>query len=323
MVSREQQTRVFLVAILLLAWFHLPTRAAEPPAKPRFPALSNREAWDRLPRQDPPLPAWARILAGSLPQTTAAMLKLDHLHRVRNPLDARLRGKLRWVAAQEIGCDYSKRQAEGDLRRAGLSEQEVKKLGDLEGLPEAERTALEFARKLTRAASTVTDEEMAHLLEQHGPEQVVAMVHTLAHANFQDRIFLALGVKVEAGGPLPPLDIRFDPMNKPRLPAPKRPPWEKITEAKLTVPRVKVDWVEHDFASLQGLLEGQKKRRARIPMPGPEQLARLSAEQRKRYPGIVWSRVSMGYQPALTQAWFACMRTFQRETDLDPIFANT
>ena len=36
------------------------------------------------------------------------------------------------------------------------------------------------------------------------------VVHTLALANFQNRIVLALGIEVEANGPLPPFDPQLD-----------------------------------------------------------------------------------------------------------------
>ncbi len=94
----------------------------------RLPSLSNNDAWKLLPRAEPALPAWARTLIDSLPKTTALMLKLDYVHRVKNPLGQLLYGKLRWVAADAIGCAYSRRYAEADLRRAGITEVELKRL---------------------------------------------------------------------------------------------------------------------------------------------------------------------------------------------------
>src|SRR5206468_1577051 len=91
--------------------------------------------------------------------------------------------------------------------------------------------ALAFARKLSLAAHSVTDKEVEDLVERYGEERVVAMVHTLAHANFQCRIFLALDVRLEPGGPLPPLDMRLDPERSARVLAPPRPPWKETLEA--------------------------------------------------------------------------------------------
>jgi alkylhydroperoxidase family enzyme len=312
-----------IAAALALAGSAAPSRAG-PEDGPRFPALGDEEAWKRLPRERMALPAWARALAGSLPATAAAMLELDHLHRAASPLGPELYGKLRWAAADADGCVYSKRYAEADLRRAGLGDDDLKRLADdARGLPEAERVALAFARKLTRAAHTVSDEEVAELLRHHGPEKVVAIVHTLAYANFQDRLLLALGVEVEAGGPLPPLPVRFDPEARKQAAAPARPPWQEARGARADAPGAAPDWLDRGFADVQRALERQKGRAARIPPPGPERLARLPAELRARAGDIVWSRVSFGYQLALTRAWFDCLSAFQQEARLDPVFANT
>src|SRR5438034_9049536 len=97
--------RPLVVVALSLALFaacggwETPCGAAAPPPARRFPMLSQDDAWQRLPWQGPPLPAWARALAAALPRTTVAMLTLDHVHRARNPLGTVLAGKLRWTAA--------------------------------------------------------------------------------------------------------------------------------------------------------------------------------------------------------------------------------
>jgi alkylhydroperoxidase family enzyme len=296
--------------------------AAPPEEKPRFGALSNEDAWKRLPRQEPPLPAWARVLAESLPRTTALMLELDHVHRAQNPLGPVLSGKLRWVAADANRCDYAKRYAEADLRKAGLKDGDLKKLaGDHRDLPEPERAALAFARKLSLAAHTVSDDEVFALLRHFGPERTTAIVHTLAHANFQHRVFLALGVAVEPGGPLPPLETRFDQKGKPKVPP--RPPWEQARAAKAVSSDLRPDWLQRNLADVRKAVEGQKERSSRIPVPGPERLEKLPPEVKARYSRIVWSTVSMGYQPLLTKAWFDCMSAFQQEATLDRVFSNT
>src|SRR5207248_11389126 len=133
--------------------------------------------------------------AASLPRTTAAMLELDYLHRAKNPLDAQLRSKIRWVAAHANRCTYSEAVAAADLRRAGVTEAQIRALaGDGAEMPTAERAALAFARKMTLDAAGVTDAEVSQLLGQFGNEKFVAMVLLLAHANFQDRLLLTLGL---------------------------------------------------------------------------------------------------------------------------------
>src|SRR6516165_7018383 len=141
----------------------------------------DADVWAKLPRPiqsvNAPLPAWAKELASSLPKTTAAMLELDYLHRTKSPLDPKLRAKLRWVAAQVNGSAYGMSYALADLRRTGANEEEIRQLqGDPGQWPASERGALEFARKLTKEAYKVQDEEVADLRRRHGDASVVAMV---------------------------------------------------------------------------------------------------------------------------------------------------
>jgi hypothetical protein len=300
-----------------------PLPAAGPAAGPRLPLLDNDNAWERLPRANPPLPAWARTLAPSLPRATVAMLALDHTHRANNPLGPVLAGELRWAAADAMRCAYARRYAEADLRRAGWTDQDLRHLSaDPGALPAAERAAVAFARKLTLAGYSVTDAEVAELLQLHGPEKVVAMVHTLAHCNFQYRLFLALGVEVEDGGPLPPIDVQLDPVKRTRLAAPARVPWEEARAAKAAA-EGRPDWDERALSDLERAMGRQKERKSRIPMPSPEQLARIPPEGREQASRVVWTTVSAGYQPMLTKAWFDTGRAFQDDASMDRVFGNS
>src|SRR5205823_12362687 len=113
-----------VAAILALVLGAHQAAAALPPPG-RFPAADNDDAWARLPRENPPLPPWARVLVGPLPKTTARMLELDYLHREKNPLGPVLAGKLRWAAADALGCKFGVATAEADLRRAGLTDADL------------------------------------------------------------------------------------------------------------------------------------------------------------------------------------------------------
>ncbi len=297
-----------LCLLLALANLTSPAPRPEPPPAPRgpsFPVLGVAETWRRLPPAEAggggPLPLWARALAGPLPRTTAAMLELDDLLRERSSLPPELRGRLHWAAARADHCDYAEATALGDLRRAGVTE------ADADGLPARDRAALAFARKLTRAASTVTDEEVAELLDLFGPEQVVAIVLLIAHANFQDRLLLALGVPAEEDGPLPPVRVRFTdgpPGPRPRPPSREPSREGRVVDAEKVAPAT--DGL--DFSQLRAALERQRDRRPRITLPGQE-------------PGqINWGLVCRTYQPELAAAWSKCGHAYDAETDQDPVF---
>src|SRR5262249_13303442 len=158
----------------------------------RVPLLSDAEAWAALPDAEGPrgpLPAWARALAGVLPRTTAATLEADSVQRACSPLDPKLRAAVRWTAARAHRSPYGEAHALAALRRAGASDAEAAALrGGGRELPEADRLALEFARRLTLEADRVTDEEVAVLRKHHGDANAVALVQCVAYANFQDRL---------------------------------------------------------------------------------------------------------------------------------------
>jgi alkylhydroperoxidase family enzyme len=308
-----------------LAMLLLDRAAKAPPA--RVPVMKDADAWKRLPAAEKgggaALPAWARALAGAMPRTTAAMLELDYLHRARGPLDPKLRGKLRWVAAHANRCAYAEAYAAADLRRAGADEAAVKELaGDWATLPEKERAALAFARKLTLAADTVTDDEVKALIKTNGEKDFVAMVLLLAYSNFQDRLLLALGVSVEEGGPLPPAEVRFARAGEPPTVPARKAPEQPAKAARLPAAD---EWTPFDFAGLQSRLGQQRDRPGRIAVPSWEEVLRGLP---KDYPAnrptrIKWSLVCMGYQPELAMGWGACTRAFGQEAKQDRVFEES
>jgi alkylhydroperoxidase family enzyme len=261
---------------------------------------------------DKPLPAWARALAGPFPRTTAALLELDYLDRERGPLPSALRAQVRWAAANANRCAYAEATALGDLRRAGVSESDLRALVEgRDSLPAREKAVLAFARKLTRAASSVTDAEVAQLLEMYRAEQVVALVLLLAHANFQDRLLLALGLPPEEGGSLPPLPVRF----AEGAPGPRResssPPVRRPHPAPEISRPVDLERSVLDFSQLQAALEKQRSRRPRIALPSGD-------------PGqINWGLLCRTYQPERAAAWSKCGYACDLETDQNPIFTQS
>lgn len=313
--------RSLITPVLLCLTLTGAVSGAEPAAF--VPLLSDADAWTRLPRPvkggGQPLPAWARATADALPWTTAAMLELDHLHRVDSPLPARLRGMMRWAAASANRCPYTRTQALADLRRAGVPEADLDTLARApHALPPAERDAVRFAGKLTSAAYTVTDDEVAALVKAHGEATVVAMVQLLAYANFQDRLILSLGLGGHA--PRPPLAVTFPkrvagaaPTAPPRT-AVKPPPGPE-PPATITDP----EWRALDYDALQLRLADQRARRPRIRVPSADEVARRNPD-RPRAGRVQWSLVCAGYQPRLAQGWGNCTAAFRAEANQDRAF---
>lgn len=286
----------------------------------RFPALDRDSAWALIPRENPPLPAWAQVLVKPLPRTTGGMLELDRLHRADNPIGPVLAAKLRWLVADAMQCDYARASALADLKRSGASADEIRRV--VENKPSAgDKGLFAFARQITKAAYAITDSEFEELLKQFGPEKMTAIVHTLAFANFQNRIIMALGVKTEPESP-PPLGVKLDAKRRATVATPARPPWDRVTEAKpAKTYGAPAEWKEVGFAELEKNVDAQKTSKVRVPMPDPSRFSGLPPEVRRPAEAIVWTKVCMGYQPVMTQAWFNCLREFQQEAKMNRVFS--
>jgi alkylhydroperoxidase family enzyme len=312
-------------------------------AAAHVPVLTDAEAWRNLPPVKEGfgqhLPNWIRALAGSLPKTAAAMIDLDYVQRAESPLAPKLRAELRWMVAHANRCEYAKAYARADYVRAGGSPLDIDDLPRrLEGLPEAERLALQVVRLLTEAAYSLSDAQVARLVELYGEKNVMAIVLVAAYGNFQDRLLLGLGVQVEPDGPFPPVRVRFHKPPPPETPEPKKDaPTQKAQakpKRKLSPPAQnppilpeKVDdpeWTALPFEALRDRLKSQiARRQARISVPDsdtvrnnlPNGIPRPTKPIR-----IAWSRVTMGHQPRLSAAWSAGLRAFREESDLNPEF---
>ena len=305
------------LAILCLFLPAIAATGAPSEGETPFPLSNDDECWRNLPAIEKgggqPLPSWARALAGSMPRTTAALLRLDYVHRTNSPIDPKLRARMRWVAAHANRCAYAEDYAAFDARRAGLSEGELDALrrGDESTLSPAEKHALRFALKMTVDSSGVTDAEFAALVEDQGPKKSAAMVLMMAYANFQDRLLLCLGSLLESGGPKPPIEVVFVPEATPTKMLRPRPTQASALPKPTGKDLVEDDpeWASVSFAELERRLELQKQRTTRLPVPGWSDVERGLPPGFMRPSRIVWNQVCLGYVPELATAWETLMRT--------------
>lgn len=304
-------------------------------ASPRFPVLTDAEAWQRLPQParggGQPLPVWARVLSAELPRSTAAFLELDLAQRTRSPVAPGLRAGMRCVAAQANRCEYSRAYAEADAVRAGVDAAQLESLraGDFKKWSDAEQAALKFAHVMSVDSDSVTDEHFAVLVKGFGERQAASMVLMMAYANFQDRFLLSLGVSVEPGGPMPPLDVAFDPQS---FVSKTTPPGSLPKKTPLPAPAGKdlvpddPEWTTQSYDSLQARLEAQRLKPTRLPVPAWDQVAKnLPPGLISRPSDIVWYRIVFGYAPELAVPFEIFMRTAGAEASAkwDRIFGQS
>lgn len=255
------------------------------------------------------------------------MLPLDFAHRVNSPLPPHMRGKLRWIIADLNRCDYSKAYAAADLVRAGAVESDLRSLSsDPSSWRDEEREPLEFIRQMTIAAPTIPDELFAKLRSRFGDQQVAAMVMLAAYGNFQDRLILGLNLPLEADGPFPPIDVRFEEsafQMAPYVPTDEKLPFSGQTGTGSVV-SADPDWGAISYDELQSRLEHQRSRASRLPIPTWDEVkTRIPPAMAARPTRIVWNLVSAGYCPELAVPWITSTRTLWAESKPDRIFEES
>jgi alkylhydroperoxidase family enzyme len=306
-----------------------PEKGTKPEPACFVPLPSDKEVWAKFPKTETgngvPLPNWAKAVAGQLPRTAAAMLELDAAHRTKSPLDPALRAKMRWVIAKANHCEYAQATALADLKRAAGVDAIQVLTCDAAKWPTEDRDPLEFARLLTVAAPTITDELFATLRKSHGDKKVAAMVLLAAYGNFQDRLLLGLNVPLEADGPMPPVVVKFAEgafQVAPILPEQKELP-TLLKSGETVVPR-DPDWSKLTFDELQSRLEKQRDRTPRLPIPEWEKVkAALPPGYATKPTRIVWSLVCNGYAPELAVPWNIATRTMWAESKQDRVFEES
>lgn len=210
--------------------------------------LTNDDAWLALPAADvgkgTPLPKWARIMARTLPYTTAAMIELEFLYRTEqleiipvieentpnisesrsndrdsskdNSLNAEaiidgymLASVARYSVAEFHRSNYGKRLAVADLVRRNRKVVADSLISDPSKLPPLALEVYQFANQMASLGSSLTDAKYQSLRNQVGDEAMVGLVLRIAQGCFQDRMFCALGIAEDADANDIPIEIHF------------------------------------------------------------------------------------------------------------------
>ncbi len=309
-------------------------------------------AWSKLPHatlgSGKPIPTWAKILAPSLPYTTAAMLELEYQYRTQpiflladgNPDESRrewnyLSYVARYAVARFHRCAYGLQSAREDLKRCGKEAllESLEKGPD--GLSELESKVYRFAWQLADRGSMLTDEQVETLRIEVGNEAMMGLVLQIAHGCFQDRLHWALGISDRSDASSPPLEIQFADSTKNGANTPSAMRTDSAAmlesvasnsdklESNAAVPAPLV-WEDADVAGMQRSLWAQKTRTARIPVPDWDTVVpKIPSDLYRRPLRIRWSRAVVGYQPILGPAWIKCLRVFEQEAHQNRVFEES
>ncbi len=290
------------------------------------PMLTQSEAWEKLPQVtkggNPNLPSWARILAASVPRSTAALLELDLAHRTQSPIAPRLRAGMRWVSANANRCEYARQVAELDARRAGVTHDHIAGLTKAEypGWSASERRALEFAHLMTVDSEAIADEQFAQLVHDFGEKQAASMVLLMAYANMQDRLLQCLGVSLEIdrnADALSPVQVSFGP--EAYIVERTHPPVTESTTLPKAIGKesnaVDPRWSELGYDTWQERLQSQREKTTRLPILSWDKIApNIPSGMFSGPSDIIWYRTVFGYAPELAAPFERFMRTSGAET---------
>ncbi len=325
--------------------------------RPDWPTPQNvNETWLSLPPADDgsgtPLPTWARMLARSLPHTTAALLELEYLYRMEPlTLDAsiaptikttsdcsHLSGVARYAVASYHQSAYGRGVAIADLKRVKAHALIDLMEANPKDLPPLEYEVFVFAKQLAELGQSLTDEQYRSLQLKLGDEAMVGFVLRIAHGCFQDRLLWALGIADVADANSDPIYIHFvdSSANGANTPEAAREDAAELlasieSDKQIDAPTPEVESATNSktdnrlsFKTLQQLLENQRERDPRISVPEWDAIApKLPTGLYRRPLRIRWSRVVVGYQPKLGPAWIKCLRVFEQEAHQDRVFEES
>jgi alkylhydroperoxidase family enzyme len=157
-------------------------------ARTRTPLLPLAdEAAARAVWPDGPPPNWARLLA-NFPKAGKGRVDSLRTAETKGSLSPRLKGAIAWVAARQDRAWYALAVARDRLKAVGLTDDQVFALDTGAGLPDDERAALEFARKLAAAPALVADADVEGLRKRFPDRAVAEIVHQVCTAAFFDRL---------------------------------------------------------------------------------------------------------------------------------------
>jgi alkylhydroperoxidase family enzyme len=182
-------------------------KTASPPAWPDRPALEDRaaveKAWQAAATRKPMLPLadgpganWERLLA-TFPKAGAARAEGVKAAAEKGTLSPRIRAEIAWAAARTDRAWYALAIARDRLKALGFTDDQIFALDDGQSLPEAERAAVAFARKLTAAPATVTDRDVEGLRKLFPDKQVAEIVHQVCTAAFFNRVTEAANLPLD------------------------------------------------------------------------------------------------------------------------------
>lgn len=117
---------------------------------------------------------------------------------IQKDLPGTLRELAYLKASQVNGCDYCSHYHKKGAKKAGVSEEQIKALGDYknnDAFSDVEQHVLAYAEQLTKTGNV--DADIVESVKQHlSDQQLVTLAATVALANFTNRFNHGLGIEL-------------------------------------------------------------------------------------------------------------------------------
>lgn len=155
-------------------------------AKSRTPRFALADAPADAPEGSPS--NLARLL-NSFPQTGLGLLRQLVAARTMGKLSSKVKAEIAWTCARTDRAWYALDLARRQLEEQGVSEADAFELSSgNKALPESERAAIAFAKKLTERPQHMTDDDIESLRKHFSDHETAEIVHHVTLAAFLDRV---------------------------------------------------------------------------------------------------------------------------------------
>ncbi|MBL8865301.1 MAG: hypothetical protein JNK93_07030 [Planctomycetia bacterium] len=150
--------------------------------------VADAKAAAELWKADGAAPQWVRLLA-VFPRSGETRVSGMKNAAEKGLLPARVQAEIAWTAARVDRAWYALAVAKARLKALGFTDDQIFALdGDAKDLPESERLAIAFARKLSMAPATVSDTDVEGLRKHFKDKEVAEIVHNVCNAAFLNRV---------------------------------------------------------------------------------------------------------------------------------------
>lgn len=170
--------------------------AEEKAARALLPNDARRTASGIFPNKQP-VANWMRLLA-HFPKAGGYKIRGLLAEAAKGKLDNRLKAQINWICARHDRAWYALGQAKRQLLALGESADAVYALdGEGKSFSDKEQIVFAFARKLTAAPASITDDDIAQLRKHYSDSQVAEIVYRIGSAAFFNRVTEACGLPLE------------------------------------------------------------------------------------------------------------------------------